>query len=576
MVWLKDFIKKHIGLIGIVIAALLIELTTGVIYYNSQDIINRTTIQVMDHENNDLYLSIQNKLAQVEVLLDNMSWIATDDLLTADSLMKETYQIVENNPIILGSCVACVPYLFPKHGYWYEPYSVRRADGTIETMLLGSAKHDYTKLEFYTVPMKTGKGHWCEPYFDKEGARERVTSYSVPVRNSRGKKVAVIEADLALSWLEQIINESKAYQSNQRFLITGKYNLLAGVDNELFRMSIEHLKDDADKKGYVTMEDTDGRKKLLFYTPVGGKTDWILLNVLDYSDVFGKLQRIRRNLLLMVMTGLLLIGFIVWRSKRNLQRLRQVKAEQERINSELRVASDIQQRMLPPGHLHRDDVDIFASLTPAREVGGDLFDYFVRDGKLFFCIGDVSGKGMPSAMLMAGTRSFFRAFSAREENPAQLMQLINESTCQGNDTSMFVTLFIGVLDQSTGHLLYCNAGHDKPIQLSFGDSQPAVTALNCESHVPVGLFDDTKYRVQEAVIAAGSTLFLYTDGLTEARNAERKMFGLRRVENVLNQCVEDGVMSPKDILDAMTMEVHRFVKNAEQSDDLTLMAIRFS
>ena len=90
MVWLKDFIKKHIGLIGIVIAALLIELTTGVIYYNSQDIINRTTIQVMDHENNDLYLSIQNKLAQVEVVLDNMSWIATDDLLTADSLMKET------------------------------------------------------------------------------------------------------------------------------------------------------------------------------------------------------------------------------------------------------------------------------------------------------------------------------------------------------------------------------------------------------------------------------------------------------------------------------------------------------
>ena len=276
--------------------------------------------------------------------------------------------------------------------------------------------------------------------------------------------------------------------------------------------------------------------------------------------------------MLMVMTGLLLVGFIVWRSKRNLERRQQVNAEKERISSELRVASQIQQSMLPHSHLKHDDVDIFGSLVPAREVGGDLFDYFIRDGKLFFCIGDVSGKGTPSAMLMAGTRSFFRAFSGHEDNPARIMQHINESACQGNDTNMFVTLFIGVLDLYSGRLHYCDAGHDKPIVLS---EELFISTLDCNPHLPIGLFDDVAYTVQEASLTAGSTLFLYTDGLTEAMNAEHQQFGLQRIDDVLRKCLEKQ-LHPKDILDAITREVHRFVKNAEQSDDLTLLAIRYT
>lgn len=419
--WTKDLIKSNSNLIVIVVAALLIELTTGVIYYNSQDIIERTTIQVMERENNALYLCIRNKLAEVEVVLDNMSWIVTDDLLQPDSLFRTSYQITENNPMILGSCVACIPNLFPDRGYWFEPYAVRKPDGTIEMKQLGSPSHDYTKSEFFTVPITTGKSHWCEPYMDNVGANTHITTYCVPVKNGKGEFVAVVEADFALSWLEEIINEDKIYPSNERFLITGHYNLLAGEDNALFRRALEYVKKDPDKNGYEAIEDENGRKKLVFFTPVGGKTDWILLNVLDESDVFGKLQRIRLTLFLMVMAGLLLAVFIVWRSKRNLERLHQVNAEKERISSELRVASQIQQRMLPHSHMKHDDVDVFGSLMPAREVGGDLFDYVIRDEKLFFCIGDVSGKGTPAAMLMAGTRSFFRAFQAHENNPAHIM-----------------------------------------------------------------------------------------------------------------------------------------------------------
>ena len=573
------FLKTHTSLTVIIVAALLIELTTGIIYYNSQDIIKRTTIRVMERENNALYLCIRNKLQEVEVVLDNMSWIVTDDLIQPDSLTRETYQIVENNPMILGSSIACIPNLFPERGRWFEPYSIRREDGTIETMQLGGPNHDYTTSEFFAVPLATGKSRWCEPYWDHEGAKARITTYGVPVRNGKGDIVAVVEADLSLVWLEEVVNEEKAYKSNQRFLVTGQYNLLAGEDNELFRLSLERLKKENsehrlsdDEDCYVTMEDGAGNEKLLFLSPVGGKTDWILLNVLDSSDIFDELSRVRRNLLLMVMTGLLLVGFIVWRSKRNLERLQQVNAEKERISSELRVASQIQQSMLPHSHLKHDDVDIFGSLVPAREVGGDLFDYFIRDGKLFFCIGDVSGKGTPSAMLMAGTRSFFRAFSGHEDNPARIMQHINESACQGNDTNMFVTLFIGVLDLYSGRLHYCDAGHDKPIVLS---EELFISTLDCNPHLPVGLFDDVAYTVQEATLTAGSTLFLYTDGLTEAMNAEHQQFGLQRIDDVLRKCLENQ-LHPKDILDAITREVHRFVKNAEQSDDLTLLAIRYT
>ena len=569
--WLKDFFKANTSLTVIIVAALLIELTTGVIYYKSQDIIKRTIIRVMERENNALFLCIQNKLTEVEVLFDNMSWIVTDDLLHPDSLVRETYQIVENNPMIMGSGIACIPHLFPDRGYWFEPYSVRRDNGKIETMQLGGPNHDYTKNEFFRIPLVTGTSHWTEPYTENEGAKACITTYCAPVRNSKGKIVAVVGADLSLVWLEAIMNEDKIYPSTQRFLVTGSYNRLAGQDNQLLKMSLERLKNDTDKLGYVTMKDEKGSMKHLFYTPVGGKTDWILLNVLDDSDIFGTLRTARRNLLLWVMTGLLLVGFIIWRSKRNLERLRQVATEKERISFELRVASQIQQHLLPHGHLQRDDVDIFGSLVPAREVGGDLFDYFIRDEKLFFCIGDVSGKGTPSAMLMAGTRSLFRAFSTHENNPALIMHRINESACQGNDTNMFSTLFIGVLDLPTGHLHYCDAGHDAPIIISHTGLQ----TLECNPHLPVGIFGDVKYNVQETFLAGGSTLFLYTDGLTEAMNAGHKQFGLQRINDVLKECVERQ-SSPKDILEDMTKAVHLFVKGAEQSDDMTLLAIHYT
>ena len=565
---LKKFIRTNTSLAVIILAALLLELTTGILYYSAQNTIQENVERIIEREMNALNLCIRNKLARVEVTLDNMSWVVSRDLEKADWMFEITEMLVKKNSVINGSAIAFVPDYYPEKGRWFEPSTVRMADGSIENLQVGSANHDYTKSEFYTVPMATDSCIWSEPYMDIDGSQVEVTTYSVPVHDDDGRKVAVVIADISLDWLEDVMNEERVYKSTQRFLTTGSYNLLGSEGNPMFREAVRILKTDGDKEGYFTAKDKHGDKKHVFYAPIGGKTDWMLINILDDSDVFGKLRRIRFFLLLPVMVGLFFIGFIVWRSSRNLERLRKVNAEKERIGGELRVASQIQQSMLPEHHLHRDDVDIRGSLVPAREVGGDLYDYFIRDEKLFFCIGDVSGKGAPSAMLMAVTHGLFRSASAHDSNPARIMDAINEVACQGNDTNMFVTMFIGVLDLLTGCLHYCDAGHDAPFIMVNGKW----SMVNVTPHLPIGVFDDTKYTVQEISIQPDSTIFLYTDGLTEAMNAEHKQFGLERIQAVLDTCADHD---PKEILEKITQSVDGFVKHAEQSDDLTMLAIKY-
>ena len=566
---LKNFIKTNTSLAIIILAALLLEMTTAILYYSAQNTIKQNVERIIQREMNALNLCIRNKLAKVEVTLDNMSWVVSRDLEKADWMFEITEMLVKENSVIKASGIAFVPNYYPERGRWYEPISVRMADDSIENIQLGSANHDYTKSEFYIVPMATDSCIWSEPYMDKEGSQAEVTTYSVPVHDDDGRTVAVVIADISIDWLDDIMNEDKVYKSTQRFLTTGSYNLLGGEAPTMFWEAVKKLKIDGDKEGYFTAKDEHGNKKHVFYAPIGGKTDWVLINILDDSDVFGKMRRIRFFLLLPVMIGLFFIGFIVWRSSRNLERLRKINAEKERISGELRVASQIQQSMLPEQHLHRDDVDIRGSLVPAREVGGDLYDFFIRDEKLFFCIGDVSGKGAPSAMLMAVTHGLFRSASAHDSNPAHIMETINEIACQRNKSNMFVTMLVGVLDLPTGRLRYCDAGHDAPFIIVNGQW----SMVDVTPHLPIGVFDDTKYTVQEISIEPDSIIFLYTDGLTEAMNTEHEQFGLERIQAVLNTCADND---SKEILEKITQSVDGFVKHAEQSDDLTMLAIRYT
>ena len=251
--------------------------------------------------------------------------------------------------------------------------------------------------------------------------------------------------------------------------------------------------------------------------------------------------------------------------------LRATTAQKASMESELKVAHDIQMSMLPktfPPYPERNDLDIFGSLTPAKGVGGDLFDFYILNEQLFFCIGDVSGKGVPASLYMAVTRSLFRNVSQHVSEPAEIINDMNQAQSDGNDTNMFVTLFVGALDLKTGMLRYCNAGHDAPLLMGQD-----VKLLPCDCNLPIGVIAEFTFQQQEIQLERPTTLFLFTDGLNEAENIDHAQFGDERIEKIAESMVADGQLEPIQVIRHMTDAVHTFVGIAEQSDDLTMLAI---
>ena len=258
---------------------------------------------------------------------------------------------------------------------------------------------------------------------------------------------------------------------------------------------------------------------------------------------------------------------------RQMEELKEVNEAKGRIEGELKVAQELQLSMLPKAYSPTSDnnrLDIYGSLTPAREVGGDLYDFLVRDGKLFFCIGDVSGKGVPAALVMSTTLCQFRIGASYVNNLVTTLDYINKYTCDGNDACIFVTFFAGMLDLETGLLRYCNAGHNKPIVVSKGEgTMENGQFLDAKPYLPLGVFEGTKYEEKEYTLPPGATLFLYTDGLTEAMTQNHEQFGSERMMAQLQ-----GGVGCQEQIERMTEAVHQFVGDAPQSDDLTMLAIR--
>ena len=259
---------------------------------------------------------------------------------------------------------------------------------------------------------------------------------------------------------------------------------------------------------------------------------------------------------------------------RYVSELKETTASKAAFEKELKVAHDIQMSMLPkifPPYPERSDIDIYGMLTPAKEVGGDLFDFYIRDERLFFCIGDVSGKGVPASLVMATTHSLFRSVSSHLSDPQQIAETLNKILADGNETSMFVTAFIGVLDLATGCLHYCNAGHNPPLTMGR-----EVRLLDCEPNVVLGLMDGLTFQPQEIFLDPETTIFLFTDGLNEAEDATHAQFGDDRIFSQLEDLLAEGNNQPETIVSRMSDAVHRFVDGAEQSDDLTMLAIKYN
>ena len=281
----------------------------------------------------------------------------------------------------------------------------------------------------------------------------------------------------------------------------------------------------------------------------------------------------QRSLALVVVLVLITAFFIVYTlfRRRAARRMALMKARQERIESELRIARNIQMSMVPSTFPEYEGLDLYAQMTPAKEVGGDLYGYVVHGSRLYFTVGDVSGKGVPASLFMAQATRLFRTLANQGLMPAEICNSMNaELSGDDNTNGMFVTMFIGMLDLENGHLAYCNAGHNPPV-LGGGDNQG--DSLEMIPNAPIGLWPEMDYEGEEIASIKGRALFVYTDGLNEAEDLGQRQFGDERLLDVLRHTHFDSAQQVVETLHAK-VEEHR--NGAEPNDDLTMLCLRVS
>ena len=247
------------------------------------------------------------------------------------------------------------------------------------------------------------------------------------------------------------------------------------------------------------------------------------------------------------------------------------RAEKERLQSELMIASKIQNSMLPnvfPPFPDRKEFDIYALMDPAKEVGGDFYDFFfIDENRLAVVIADVSGKGIPAALFMAKAKTLLKNTAQQNKPLAEVMETVNNMLCEGNDECMFVTVFLGVIDLTSGYFTYVNGGHDVPL-IKFGDG---FDWLPVKPSLMPGFMPGTIYEQEETYLQKGSVLFLYTDGVTEAENPGREQLSEQRLKSILN---EREFSSAKGLLDFIRVKIDVFADSAEQFDDITMLALK--
>ena len=580
-------VRNKSNLVILITAAVLMLLISGIQQNYARKEIRNNLERNAEMELIIKSIDVKHSLEDVALALRNRSWEFEQFLPYPDSLFAVTRRIVEENPNFAGCCIAMVPNYYPEKGRLFEPYTLRRGE-VIETYQLASEEeHDYSKNPNFILAAENDSSFWSEPYQDEDDLNVTLITYTFPIYDEYGDMAAVVGIDLNTEWIGKLLNSKHMFPSSYNLLFSGEGRLIYNFNgvtkhkdvNQIMGLindsTAEHTVSASGRVTIFSFVDwEDHAKGSVYYSTPKSIHPWSIA-VVNYDDeVYEPMIKMRRRNLLLTLAGLLILAFIIHRSAKNLSKLQQANLEREHIDNELNIARKIQMDMVPqtfPPFPERNDINIYGSLVPAKLVGGDLYDFFIRDEKLYFCIGDVSGKSVPGALIMAAGYTLYRSLATHESNPSRIMHTLNEYLCKDNESNMFITMFIGVLDLPTGKLRYCNAGHEKPFIL-----EQEVNELPVKPHLPLGVFDNVVYTTQEYKLAPGDMVFLYTDGLTEAMNKKHELFGIKRIETVLKSFKEPGEVPTESLINKVSKDVADFVGNAEQSDDLTLLAVQYT
>lgn len=469
----------------------------------------------------------------------------------------------------------------------------------------------------------SGASVWSEPYYiEKDSVKHLVVTLVTPLRNSRGKIYSALCANIKLDWLDELARNEIGDESEAKVSVISK-----GGSYVYYTDSVRIMKKESDFASVDEGKDVGGFMKV----------KWILNQIDNNTSVNATGWRVvchvplhDDTILVQVVTAisiimLTLLFFIIilsivitvnWQlsplgriaeatdaiaqgnfntklpkvkghsdishlrdsfvSMQNelakyIDDLRATTEKKANMERDLHIAAKIQQGMLLkvfPAFPERSDIDIYGMQRAAKEVGGDIFDFLMRDDRLYFLIGDVSGKGVPASLFMTVVGHLFRNVARYSTSASVIVEAINNGLAEGNDEDMFCTLFCGVLDMQTGKVDYCNAGHNAPIWIH--DSKTAF--MTPEVNLPTGVIGEFEYKSEEMQLSEGDALFLYTDGVTEAENRDKDLFGDATTLAMVDLLKD---MPMRDLSDGVYDAVKQFVDGYEQSDDLTVLCLRW-
>lgn len=578
-------------------------------------------------------IELEKTLSEVESSTISLAWLIKEHQRDKEFLYHITQKMVSENENIVGSAIAFRPDFFPSETYFSPYSYKDATTGEVISKQLGSDKYDYFSMEWYKVSQESKQSHWSEPYFDEGGGQQVMCTFSFPILDETGSVMAIFTADINLQKLTDRFKVRKPYENAYMIILSRQGTFICHDNPDYilkkdYRMLAEEWKQDKLREiGDAMLRGDSGMtpfnlkhdRAFSIYGPMAN--GWSATIICQYKDVFARTMRMNIIIFLVSALGLFLLFifcFITIRrltqpitefsvaalnmAKGNFQarlpeiqskdemmllhnsfeymqksianyisELKSTMAKNERFENELNIARNIQLAMVPKNFetVCSEQLDLYAFLQPAKEVGGDLYDFFIMDGKLYFALGDVSGKGVPAALFMAITRASFRFIAKFKIPMEQVVGRINDMVCEGNESGMFVTLFAACIDLNTGEMHYCNAGHN-PIVIVNPDGEARF--LRAKPNIAVGLFEGFPYAQEEITVEKGSRLIVYTDGVTEAENIEQELFGDDRLLAYCNAI--DPNATSKEVVDNLSVEMKKFTLNAEQNDDITMMSFQ--
>ena len=631
----KTSISGRLILGVLIVSAIILTLTCTVFIRMAANKVREEATKHAHSELSNTIHQIDAVLNAVEIAMENTAWLIPHRLSSPEFMYDITERLLKNNDFICGSAVAFEPDYYSSKGHYFSPYSYRDENGDIKSKQLGNDTYDYHYMDWYQIPKLLNEPYWSEPYYDDGGGEMMMTTYSKPLYDEYGNLYAIITADLSLEWLTELVGNIQAFNRSYNLMVSRNASFIVHPDRNLILNetiysstygdddeSLKKMQDDmVNCRAGEVLRDKDNGKYFVFYSPVE-TTCWSVAIVCPRSELYLGVRKLRAVLIILGLVALLAMLGLCYNGIRKvvapvekfshvakkiahgefdaelpqiysndelkelhdsfeylqhslvqyIDELKSTTANKERIESELRIARAIQMGMIPksfPAFPERNDITLSARLIPAKEVGGDLYDFFIENDKLYFIIGDVSGKGIPASLVMAVTCRLFRSVASYLDKPEDIITSLNNSLSEGNESSMFCTAFLGILDLKTGKLNYCNAGHNAPyIMESNGNVYP----IDVLPNLALGLFSGFPYEGQETYLTSDKRLYLFTDGVNEAENNDLEQFGDDKLISILK---DNASNTPGRIIDFTLEEVKRHADGATQSDDITVMCIKY-